>query len=208
MTTAESAGGTSRKPETTFDEMLNAVKESLSNLLTFEDEQDGEDEEDEEEDTELGKLSHDEPGWVMGTISNQVQHRKESFRQKQMGLDELTQPGWGDTANYFYERDMMYRTAELKVPVVVHHQIDLIAATPSPTLFGEHMQTLEIISGQSQMPAVTSRPGSSQMRLGSEQPHSHQFIPLFSPVGEPDSTLIQDTQPVKPVSFNLIKKHP
>jgi hypothetical protein len=116
MTTAESAGGTSRKPETTFDEMLNTVEDSLSDLLTFEDEQDREDEEDEEEDTELGKLSDDEPGWVMVTISKQVQHRKESFRQTQMGLDELTRPGWGDTTNYFYERDMMYRTAELNCP--------------------------------------------------------------------------------------------
>jgi len=85
----------------------------------------------------------------------------ESFRQKQMRLDELTQPGWGDAANYFRERDMRYGTAELKVPVVVKPQIEKTAATPSPITVGEHMQTPEIIRGQSQMPAVTSRPGSS-----------------------------------------------
>jgi len=63
MNTAESAGGTTGKPETTFEGMLNAIGDSLSDLATSNDEQDGEDEEDEEEDTELGKLSDNEPGW-------------------------------------------------------------------------------------------------------------------------------------------------
>jgi len=208
MTTAESAGGTTRMPETTFEEMMNAIGDNPSDLATSDDEQDSEDEEDKEEDTELGKLSDDEPGWVMGTISKNVQHRMESFRQKQMRLDKLTQPGWGDAANYFRERDMKYGTAELKVLTVVNHQIDWIAATPSPTTFGEHMQTLQIVSGQSQMPAVTSWPGSSHMRLGSEKPQSHKFIPLFLPVAEPDSTPILDSKPVEPVSIHPCIKHP
>jgi hypothetical protein len=81
-------------PETTFEEMLNAIGDSLSNLASSDDEQVGEDEEDDEVGTKLGKLSDDdEPGWVMGTISKTVQHRMDSFRQKQMRLDELTQPG-------------------------------------------------------------------------------------------------------------------
>jgi len=64
----------------------------------------GEDEDDDEHDPELVKLSEDdEPGWVMGTISKTVQHRMERFRQKQIKFDKLTQPGWGDTANYFCE---------------------------------------------------------------------------------------------------------
>jgi len=63
MTTAENGGATTGKPETTFEEMLNAIGDSLSDLASSDDEQDGEDEEDDEEDTELGKLSdHDEPG--------------------------------------------------------------------------------------------------------------------------------------------------
>jgi hypothetical protein len=41
-------------PETTFEEMLKAMGDSLSDLATSDDKQDGEDEEDEEEDTELG----------------------------------------------------------------------------------------------------------------------------------------------------------
>ena len=65
---------------------------------------------------------------------------------------------------------MKYGTAESKVPAVVMHQIDTTAATASPTKSGEPMQSLEVVRGQSQMPAVTSRPGHSQMRLGWEKP--------------------------------------
>jgi len=149
MTTAENWGATTGKPETMFEEMLNAIGDSLSDVASSDDKQDREDEEDDEEDTELGKLSDDdEPGWVMGTITKTVQHCMESLRQKQMRLDELTQPGWGDAANYFRERDMMYGTAELKVPAVVKPQIEMTAATPSPITVGEHMQTPEIIPGQ------------------------------------------------------------
>jgi len=82
----------------------------------------------------------------------------------------LRQPGWWDADNYFRQRDMKYGTAELKVLAVVKPQIDMTAATPSLTTFGEFMQTLDIIRRQWHMQAVTSRPGSSQMRLGSEKP--------------------------------------
>jgi len=165
MTTAGNVGATTRKPKTTFEEMLNSLGDSLSDLASSDDHQDGEDKEDDEEDTVHGKLSDDdEPGWVMGTISKTVQHRMESFLQKQMRLDEVTQPGWGDAAKYFRERDMQYGTAKLKVPSVVKPKIDTSAATPSLTSFGEYMHTVDIVRGQSQTPATTSRPGSCQMR--------------------------------------------
>jgi hypothetical protein len=106
----------------------------------------------------------------MGTISKTVQHRMESFRQKMMRLDELTQPERGDAANYFRETDMKYWTAELKVPAVVTPRIDTTTASASPTTAGEHIQTLDIVQGQLEMLVVTSQPGSSQMRLGSETP--------------------------------------
>jgi hypothetical protein len=64
---------------------------------------------------------------------------------------------------------MNYGTAELKVPVFVKHQLDTAAAEPFWTRFGEHSKTLEIGSGQLHMPAVTSEPGRSQIRLGSEK---------------------------------------
>jgi len=72
--------------------MMVAIRDSLSDLASSDDGEDGEDEDDEE--TKQGKLSKDdEAGWVMGTITKTVQQRMERFQQKQMKLDELTQPG-------------------------------------------------------------------------------------------------------------------
>jgi hypothetical protein len=92
----------------------------------------------------------------MGTISNTLQHHMVSFWQQQRRLDILMQPGWGDAANYFEESDMKYATAEWNVPVFVKHSVNMTAATPSLTTLGEHMQTLEIVSRQWHIPAVTS----------------------------------------------------
>ena len=94
MTTAESMEVTTRKPGRTLEEMLNGIGDGMSDLARSDDEQDVEDQKDNEEETELSKLSdEDESGWVMGTMSKTLQHRKESFRQKQIRLVELTQPG-------------------------------------------------------------------------------------------------------------------
>jgi len=112
-TTAESVRMTTRKPETMFQEMLNAIADSLSDLAISHDEQDGEDEEDVDDETELGTWSDDaEPCCVMCWISKMVQHRIVSFWQKLMRLDELTLPGCGDTANYFCEGDMKAGSAK------------------------------------------------------------------------------------------------
>jgi len=208
MTTAETVGATTRKSGTTFEEIVNAIGGSLSDLASSDDEEDGEDDEDDEEDTQLGKLcDDDEPGWVMSTISNTVQHGMVSFRQRKTRLDKLTQPGWGDAANYFGERDMKYETAKLNVPAVVKSQLDMTAATPSLTTFGEDILTLDVIGGQSQMLPVTSRPGSIEMRLGSEKPQLHKFILVLSHDLPPDSTPIQDAKPVKPITFYPCIKH-
>jgi hypothetical protein len=70
--------------------MLNDIRDSLSDLASSEDEEDGEAEDDDTEETGHGKLSEgDEPGWVMGTISNTVRHHMESFRLMLMRLEEL-----------------------------------------------------------------------------------------------------------------------
>jgi len=167
MRNVQKAQSTTTKPETTFQELLNAVGDSLSDLASSEDEEYREVEDDDEEDSEFGKLSEDdEPGWVMGTISQTVQHRMERFRHNQMRIDGLTQQGWGDAADYFRDRDMKYRMTELKLPAIVQRKIDTTAATPSPTTAGELMQALDIIPRQSQMPQVTARQGSGQIRLG------------------------------------------
>ena len=120
MRNIEMAGLTTTRPETTFEEMLNTIGDNLSDLASSDNGEDGEDEDDDKEDTELGKLSEDdEPSWVIGKISQMVQHRMERFRQEQMKLDELPQPGWGNAADYFCERDLKYGMNELKVPAVV-----------------------------------------------------------------------------------------
>jgi len=200
MENVEKGRSTTTKPEITFEEMLNAIGDSLSDLASSEDEEDGEDEDDDEEDTGHGKLSEDdEPGWVMGTISKTVKHRMETFRQKQLRLDELMQPGWGDVADYFREREMKYGTADLKIPAVGKPQEDSTAATPSPTTFGELMQALNIVPGQSQMPQVTSRQETSQMRLGSEKPQADNHIVPPMPAAVPDSSPIEIAKPVQPV---------
>jgi len=59
-----------REPEKTFEEMMAAIGDCLSDLASSDD---GEYGEDEDEETEQRKLSEDdEPGWVMGTITNTV----------------------------------------------------------------------------------------------------------------------------------------
>jgi len=200
MTQAEIAGLTSRKPEKTFEEMLVAIGDSLSDLASSDDGEDGKEEDDEE--TAQGNLREDdEPGWVMGTITRTVQQRMERFRQKQMKLDELTQPGWEDAADNFPERDKKYGTTELRVPAVVQPQTMDDALAPLPATFGELMESLDIVPGISQRPQGTSRPGSSHIRLGLVKPQSQSGIPSGEPAAEPDLSMLLNAKPVEPVSF-------
>jgi len=199
MTHTEIAAWTPRQPEKTFEEMMAAIGDSLSDLASSDN---GEDRENEDVETELGKLSDDdEPGWVMGTISNTVQQRMETFQQMQMKLDELTQPGWEDAVDYFCEQDKKYSTAELRVPVVVQPQTDDDASAPPPTTFGELMVRLDIVPAISQMPQGTSRPGSSHGRLGSVKPQSNTTISAVDSAAEPDTLPLLTAKPVDPVSL-------
>jgi hypothetical protein len=82
-----------REPEQTIEEMLVAFQHSLNDLSSPRDGEHGEDECD--EDTEQGKLSEDdEPGWVVGTITQTVQQHLKRFSQKQMKIGKWTQPAW------------------------------------------------------------------------------------------------------------------
>ena len=75
---AESEVLTGRESGQTFDEMLDAIGESLSDIASSDDEEDGAD----DEHTERGKMSEDdEPGWVMGTVSKTVQQCMERCRE-------------------------------------------------------------------------------------------------------------------------------
>jgi len=66
------------------------------------------------------------------------------------------------------------------------------------------MQVLEIVPGQSQMPQVTSRQGSSQMRLHSEKPQADNHIVSLMPDVVPDSSPWEIKTPVQPVSISLV----
>jgi len=66
MRNAEKAELTTTKPETTFEEMLNTIGDSLSNLATSDDENDGEDVDDDEEDpgrANLAKMTNPGGWW-------------------------------------------------------------------------------------------------------------------------------------------------
>jgi len=92
MGTAENVRLMTREPKKTLEVMMVAFRDSLSNLASSDDGENGEDEDDEE--TAQGKLSEDDkPGWVMGKISKMVEQRLERSQRKQMKHDELTQPG-------------------------------------------------------------------------------------------------------------------
>jgi len=178
-----------------------AIEDSLSDLARSEDGEDGEDEYDKE--PEQGKLSEDdEPSWVMVTITRRVQQRMERFRQKRMKLDELTQLGREDAADYFRDRDEKYGTSELMVLAVVQLQMDDDdAAAPAPTTFGELMECLEIVPRISHVPQGTSRPGSSHTRLRSMKPQSNTRISGLEPAAERDTSPLLNTKPDEPVSF-------
>ena len=124
----------------------------------------------------------------------------ERFWQKQMKLDELTQPRWGDAADYFRKRDKKHGMPELKVPAVIKSQMDNVAVAPPPTTVGELLETLEIVPGISRMLQCTPRPGSSHMRVGSGKPKSPERISSLLPGAESDSLLITYATLVQPVS--------
>ena len=181
----EIAGLTNAEPEKTFDKMMVAIGDTLSDLEISDEGEDGEDEDDEEK--EQGKLSEDDkPCWVMGTISKTVQQRMERFRQQQMKLDKLTQPGWEDGAEYFRDRDKKYCKSELMVPAVVQQQTDNDALAPARSTFGECIECLEMVPKISPMLQGTSRPGSSHMSQGSMMLQSNTRLSGLEPTAERD----------------------
>ena len=193
-------GLTKGEPEKTFQEMMVAIGDCLSDLASSDDGEDEEDEDDEE--TEQGQLSKDdEPGWVMGTITKTVQQRLEWFRQKQVKLDEFTHLGWEDAADYFRERDNKYGTSALRVPAVVQQHTDDDAVTPIPTTIRELLEWLDIVPGISRRSQGTSLPGSSHIGLCSVKPQSNTSISGPEPAAERNTSPLLKAKPVEPVSF-------
>jgi hypothetical protein len=200
MRSVESEGLTSRDAGQMLKQMLNAIRGSLSDLVSSDDEEDGEG----EENVELRMLSKDdEPGWVMGRISKTVEQRMEGYRQKQMKLDELTQLEWGDAADYFCEEDKKYVTTELKVLAVNKPHRDDDVATPAPTMFRELMEPCDIIPEMTQIPQGASRPQSSHMKLGPCRRQLNKHILSPPPDAQPYLLQIMKVKPIEPVSLRL-----
>jgi len=174
---------------------------SLSDLASSSDEENGEDNDD--ENAVMGKLREvDKPGWVMGKMSKTVQQRMETFRQTQMKHDELTQPGWGDSPDYFHESDKKYGTTELRVPAVFEPWTDGVAATPTSTTVREVMERLDIVPRILQLLQGSSWPGSSHMRLDCGKPQSDKDILCLPPDTEPDLSPTQQGKPAGPNSLD------
>jgi len=121
----------------------------------------------------------------------------ERFRRMQIKLDELTQPGWEDTADYCHDREKKYCTSALRAPAVVQPQTDDDAAAPSLTKIGEVMEGVDIDPGISQMALVISRQGGSYFRLGSGTLQSNTSIFGLAPAAKPDLSLMKNVKPVE-----------
>ena len=172
----------------------------MSNIASSDDGEDVEHEDDEE--SEEGQLSEDdEPGWVMGNITEMVQQHMERIRQKQMKVDELTQPGLEDAADHCRKRDKKYGTSEMRVPAVVQPHTDDDTAAPAPTTFGKLMDGVDIVLVIGCMPQGTSRQECSLVGIGSGKPQSDTSIPDFGPSVGPILSPFLIAKPVEPVSF-------
>ena len=102
-------------------------------------------------------------------------------------LDEVTQPGREDAADYLRNCYKKYGNYELCVLAVIQPQMDEDEAAPALKKFGELMLCLDIVPGIPEMPQGTSRPESSHMRLGSGKLQWNMSIPCLAPATEPDS---------------------
>jgi len=189
-----------RESKMSFPQMMVAIWDSLSDVVSSDDGEDVDD--DYDEDTEHCQICEDdEPGWLQSTITNTVPQRIERFRQKQLHLDELTQPGWEDAAGYFCQRDEKYGTSEMQVPAVVKPHMDDDSSSPALTTFRELMECLDIVPGITQMLQQTSRQRSNHVRLGSGKPQPDMTIPGLAPATELHSSLIRNGKPVELVGF-------
>ena len=64
------------------------------------------------------------------------------------------------------------------------------------------MQGLGIVPGHSQMPQVTFRQQSSQMRLGSEKRQPDRHIVYVMPDVVPNSSQMESVTPISPISIH------
>lgn len=105
----------------------------------------------------------------------------------------------GEAAVYFGESGMTYGKIKLNVLAVAKPLTAITASTPSQTIFGELLLTLQIIYTQSQMQHETSRLGASQMRWGLEKPLTLKCTGSPLPNVVPELWLMANEKPVEHV---------
>jgi predicted mannosyl-3-phosphoglycerate phosphatase (HAD superfamily) len=89
-------------------------------------------------------------------------------------LDKLNNMVCRDVSDYLNEIANMYGTATLKAPEVITLQTEKCQSPAALTTFGQQMETIHWVSGESQMPQWTARPGSSHVRLVSGKLQSYK----------------------------------
>lgn len=100
----EYSGLANRESEKTFQEMIVAIGDSLSDIVRSDHAEDGEEEDDVQ--AEQGQMSQDDkPCRVMVTSSNTVLPQRERFWRTQMTLDTVSQMGSEHTVYDSYEQD-------------------------------------------------------------------------------------------------------
>jgi hypothetical protein len=115
--------------------------------------------------------------------------------RKDMKLEELTELGWEDAAGYLRERDEKYGTSALMVVASIQPQPDDGTMAPPPTIFGELMESLDIVPRISDMRQGTSRPGTSHNSPGRVNPQSNTSILGLEPPAEPNPSFFLITKP-------------
>jgi hypothetical protein len=140
------AAGTTKM---TFEEMLEAIGDSVDNVATSDEEDNDEDNEEDGEDNNDAKLGNgNEPEWVVDTINQSVPAQLDLLLTKEMNFVELTTLGSADAENDFRTCDRKYITTKLKIQAVV--TLNAISDTANASKFHHFMDTLI------RVPATTS----------------------------------------------------
>jgi hypothetical protein len=132
------AAGTTKM---TFEVMMEAIRDSVDDVTTSDEEDDHYDNISDGQDYDDAKLSDDDaPGWVVGTINKSVQERLETVPMKRIKLQELTTLAWAEAEADFTIRNRKYGTTKLKILTVV--TLNTTINTANTSIFGHFRDAL------------------------------------------------------------------
>jgi hypothetical protein len=147
----------------------------------------------------------DDIGWVLRTITKLGHQYMERFFLKQIKLTKLKHQGWDDdAADYFWERDQKYDTSELIVPAAIQPEMDQDEAGHAQLIIiGDLVLCRGNGAKMTQMPQMTSRPGSRDSIQGSGNLQLNTCIFGVAPAAMSNSTFFQNLIVVKLISCYL-----